>query len=148
EILVFSKSKAGHEVHVRQILQRLLDNRLFVKGEKCDFHMDSVAFVGYIITRGDLKPDPAKVQAVLDWPKPPDRRQLQRLLGFANFYRRFIRDFSKVALPLTRLTSPKVPFQWDLLAQEVFSCLKEQFATAPILRQPDLSLQFIVEVDA
>lgn len=148
DILIFSKTVAEHETHVRQILQRLLENRLFVKSEKCDFHVDSVAFLGYIIERGDLKPDPAKVQTVLTWPEPPNRRQLQRFLGFANFYRRFIRDFSKLALPLTRLTSPKVSFQWDQSAQEAFLRLKERFATAPILCQPDLQQQFVVEVDA
>lgn len=78
DILVFSKTVKEHEVHVRQILQRLLENRLFVKAEKCDFHVDSVAFLGYIIAQGNLKPDPAKVQTVLDWPKPPNRLQLQR----------------------------------------------------------------------
>lgn len=113
DILIFSKTMAEHEVHVRQILQCLLENKLFVKGEKCELHIDSVAFLGYIIAQGNLKPDPAKVQTVLDWPKPPNRLQLQLFLGFANFYRRFIKNFCKIALPLTRLTSPKVSFQWD-----------------------------------
>ncbi|KAL4007301.1 hypothetical protein ACER0C_001153 [Sarotherodon galilaeus] len=148
DILIFSKSQAEHESHVRQVLQRLLENRLFVKAEKCEFHVDTVAFLGYIISRGDLKPDPEKVRAVVDWPQPPNRQQVQRFLGFANFYRRFIKDYSKIASPLTKLTSPKVPFQWDLSAQEAFSLLKERFATAPILRQPDLRQPFVVEVDA
>lgn len=107
DILIFSKSLSEHETHIRQVLQRLLENRLFVKGEKCEFHMSTVAFLGYIIERRNLRPDPAKVKAVMDWPEAPNRRQLQRFLCFANFYRRFIRDYSKVALPLTQLTSPK-----------------------------------------
>lgn len=72
-IFIFSKTLAEHEIHVRQILQHLVENRLFVKGEKCNFHMDSVAFLGYIIEKGDLKPDPAKVQVVLKLPVPPNR---------------------------------------------------------------------------
>lgn len=96
---------------MRQVLQRLLENQLFVKGKKCEFHVTSVAFLGYIIERGNLRTDLEKMQAVVEWPVPPNRRQLQRFLGFANFYRRFIRDFSRIALLLTKLTSPKVPFQ-------------------------------------
>lgn len=67
DILIFSKSQAEHEVHVRQILQRFLENRLFVKGEKCGFHVDTVAFLGYIIAQGDLEPDLEKVRVVVDW---------------------------------------------------------------------------------
>lgn len=69
-------------------------------------------------------------------------------MGFANFYRQFIRDFSTITLPLTKLTSPKVSFQWDSAAQHAFTLLKERLSAAPILRQPDLTRQFIVEVDA
>lgn len=84
----------------------------------------------------------------MNWPEPNNRRQLQRFLGFANFYRRFIRDFSRIALPLTQLTSPKLAFQWSDAAQSAFQELKKQFASAPILVQPDTTLQFVVEVDA
>lgn len=146
-LTTFSSSHALSD-HVRQLLQRLLENRLFVKGQKCEFHVSTVSFLGYIVERGHLRADPAKVQAVLDWPTPPNCKQLQWFLGFANFYRRFLRDYSKIALPLTRLTSPKVPFCWDDRAREAFTQLKKRFASAPILRQPDLSRQFIVEVDA
>lgn len=77
DILIFSKSHSEHKNHVRQVLQCLLENRLFVKGEKCEFHVSTVAFLGYIIDRGNLHPDPAKVKAVVEWPKPPNRLQLQ-----------------------------------------------------------------------
>uniref|UniRef100_A0A669CB49 Gypsy retrotransposon integrase-like protein 1 n=1 Tax=Oreochromis niloticus TaxID=8128 RepID=A0A669CB49_ORENI len=148
DILIFSRSVSEHERHVRLVLQCRLENRLFVKGEKCEFHVTTVSFLGYIIEQGNLRPDPAKVQAVVDWPVPTNRKQLQSFLGFANFYRRFIRDYSKLALPLTRLTSPKVPFCWEESAQKAFSLLKDRFSSAPILVQPDLSMQFVVEVDA
>uniref|UniRef100_A0A669CQG4 Gypsy retrotransposon integrase-like protein 1 n=1 Tax=Oreochromis niloticus TaxID=8128 RepID=A0A669CQG4_ORENI len=148
DILIFSSSQAEHETQVRLVLQRLLENRLFVKSEKCEFHVATVAFLGYIIERGDLRPDPVKVKAVVNWPEPPNRRQLQRFLGFANFYRRFIRDFSRIALPLTQLTSPKLAFQWSDAAQSAFQELKKWFTSAPILVQPDTTLQFVVKVDA
>lgn len=148
DILIFSKFLAEHEVHVRQILQCLLESKLFIKAEKCEFHVDTVVFLGYIITQGNLKPDPVKVRAVLDWPQPSNRRQLQCFLGFANFYRWFVQNFSQIALPLTSLTSPKVCFQWDQEAQLAFTDLKERFATSPILRQLNQDQQFVVEVNA
>lgn len=92
--------------------------------------------------------DPGKLSAVLDWPVPVSRKQLQSFLGFANFYRRFIRDYSKVAAPLTALTSTARPFLWTEEAERAFKDLKSRFTSAPILTQPDSSLQFIVEVDA
>lgn len=92
--------------------------------------------------------DPAKISAVSAWPVPETRRQLQRFLGFANFYRRFIRGFSSLAAPLTFLTSPKVAFTWGPAADQTFGGLKTRFTTAPILQLPDLDQHFVVEVDA
>lgn len=90
-------------------------------------------------------PDPAKVRAVEEWPVPASRKELQRFLDFANFYQRFIRDYNKVASPLTKLTSVNVTFMCALCA---FRKLKKLFTSAPVLIQPDTSKQFIVEVDA
>lgn len=148
DILIFSKTLAEHHSHVRAVLQRLLENRLYAKAEKCEFHLTSVSFLGYILAGGQVKTDPAKVKAVTDWPVPSTRKQLQGFLGFANFYRRFIRNYSLVAAPLTRLTSTKLPFGWSAEADSAFTKLKHLFSTAPILAQPDPSKAFIVEVDA
>ena len=148
DILIFSRNMEEHVQHVRLVLRRLLENKLFVKAEKCDFHVTSVSFLGFIIEQGQVKTDPAKVQAVAEWPKPTTRKQLQRFLGFANFYRRFIRDYSRVAAPLTQLTSPAIPFTWTPEVDIAFDTLKQLFTSAPILTHSDPSLQFVVEVDA
>ncbi len=87
-------------------------------------------------------------RSVADWPTPDSRRAVQQFLGFANFYRRFIRNFSQVALPLTDLTSTRTRFSWSSQAQTAFENLKSRFISAPILTSPDPSRQFIVEVDA
>ncbi|KAK7938999.1 hypothetical protein WMY93_002325 [Mugilogobius chulae] len=145
---LLTTSPEEHVVHVRQVLQRLLENKLFVKEEKCEFHVQSVSFLGYIIGNGQVKPDPSKIRAVEEWPSPENRKQLQRFLGFANFYRRFIRNYSQVAMPLTRLTSSKIPFCWTPDAEKAFNNLKLLFTSAPVLIHPDPSLQFVVEVDA
>ena len=148
DILIYSHSLQEHQEHVHTVLQRLLENKLFVKAEKCKFHATSTSFLGFIISQGGLKMDPAKVSAVADWPTPTNRKQLQRFNGFANFYRRFVKNYSSIAAPLTALTSPSVPFRWTPEAEAAFSKLKDQFISSPIIIHPDRSRQFIVEVDA
>ncbi|KAK5911796.1 hypothetical protein CesoFtcFv8_001732 [Champsocephalus esox] len=110
--------------------------------------MSTVSFLGYIVEGGKIRTDPEKIQAVEGWPKPTSFKQLQLFLGFANFYRRFIRDYSRVAGPLTRLTSPTTGFSWTPECDAAFSELKRLFTTAPVLIHPDSSRQFVVEVDA
>uniref|UniRef100_A0A3B3H4X2 Gypsy retrotransposon integrase-like protein 1 n=1 Tax=Oryzias latipes TaxID=8090 RepID=A0A3B3H4X2_ORYLA len=148
DILIFSPDLDTHVQHVRTVLQRLLENQLYCKAEKCEFHTKQTRFLGHVVSPGGVQMDSAKVKAVLEWPVPSGRKQLQRFLGFANFYRRFIRGFSGVAAPLHKLTSAKVRFVWDEGADKTFTELKRRFSTAPILTQPDPSKQFIVEVDA
>ncbi len=148
DILIFSPTLQVHVQHVRRVLQRLLENRLFVKAEKCMFHAQSVTFLGSVVSAEGISMDPDKVRAVIDWPVPDSRVALQRFLGFANFYRRFIRDFSRVAAPLTTLTSSKTRFSWSRAAQDAFERLKGLLTSAPILITPDPERQFIVEVDA
>uniref|UniRef100_A0A8C4ZXL3 Gypsy retrotransposon integrase-like protein 1 n=1 Tax=Gadus morhua TaxID=8049 RepID=A0A8C4ZXL3_GADMO len=148
DILIFSPSVSQHSQHVRSVLQRLLENQLFVKAEKCEFHKETVSFLGYVITAGGVQMDGPKVKAVTDWERPTSRRELQRFLGFANFYRRFIRNYGSLAAPLTALTSSRVKFTWSPAAEAAFNDLKSRFTSAPILSQPDPDRQFIVEVDA
>ena len=148
DILIFSRDLQEHHRYVRTMLQRLWENHLFVKAEKCTFHASSVPFLGYIVERGRLRPDPEKIRAVVEWPQPISRKELQRFLGFSNFYRHFIRGYSRVANPLTRLTSISIPFVWSEEAEAAFQSLKSLFTSAPILAHPDVSRQFVVEVDA
>ena len=106
-----------------------------------------VVVVEYVIASGSISMDPEKVKAVEEWPTPMDCKSLQRFLGFANFYRRFIRGYSSIAATLTRLMSTKIRFCWDQEAKEAFQELRRRFTTAPILIHPDSEKQFIVEVD-
>uniref|UniRef100_A0A3B3HPI5 Gypsy retrotransposon integrase-like protein 1 n=1 Tax=Oryzias latipes TaxID=8090 RepID=A0A3B3HPI5_ORYLA len=148
DILVFSTDQSQHEHHVRLVLERLLENQLYVKAEKCEFHVSSIPFLGYIIEAGNIRPDPAKIEAVTQWEIPQTRKKLQQFLGFANFYRRFIRNYSSIAAPLTQLTSINKVYAWNPEADAAFRKLKSLFVSAPILIQPDVTKQFIVEVDA
>ncbi len=149
DILVYSKTLEEHIHQVRSVLRRLIKHQLYAKLEKYEFHTTSVAFLGYIISPEGIAMDDNKVNAVVNWPCPKNLKELQRFLGFANFYRRFIKGFSSVAAPLTSMTKRiSHRLHWTPSAVEAFDQLKQRFTTAPILHHPDPDLPFIVEVDA
>ncbi len=136
DILLYSDTYEEHVQHVRRVLQRLIDHRLYAKAKKCEFHQTSTSFLGYIINQRGVAMDEKKVRAVLDWPQPATLKELQRFLGFANFYRRFIRNFSFVVSPLTSMTKINSShLTWSAL--EAFTELKTRFTSAPILHHPD-----------
>ncbi|KAK3527541.1 hypothetical protein QTP86_026647 [Hemibagrus guttatus] len=136
-----------HVRQVREVLTRL--HHLFVKLEKCEFHRTTVTFLGYVMSHRGVEMDINKVRAMTEWPAPSTIRELQRFLGFANFYRRFIRNYSSVAAPLTSLLRGKPKkLNWTDQARAAFQRLKSSFTTAPILCHPDPDRPFLVEVDA
>ncbi|KAG1926575.1 retrotransposable element [Pimephales promelas] len=149
DILIYSKNEDEHINHVKTVLSRLLANRLYVKAEKCEFHVRETTFLGYKIGHQGVKMDESKIKAVTEWPQPSTVKELQRFLGFANFYRRFIRNYSMIASPLTSLLKGKPSKQkWNEEANQAYKALKERFTSAPILKHPDPELPFVVEVDA
>ncbi len=149
DILIYSTSLKDHVKQVRAVLRRLIDHQLYAKAEKCEFHQESVSFLGYVISSGGVAMDDKKIRNVVNWPQPTTLKELQRFLGFANFYRRFIRNFSTVAAPLTSMTKKgNQRLTWSPAAHQALRTLKERFTTAPILHHPDPEQEFIVEVDA
>ncbi|KAK3567258.1 hypothetical protein QTP86_015549 [Hemibagrus guttatus] len=149
DILVYSASMEDHVRQVREVLTRLQRHHLDVKLEKCGFHRTTVTYLSYVIFRQGVEMDRAKVRSVTEWPAPAMVRELQRFLGFTNFYRRFIHNYISVAGPLTSLLRWKPKrLDWTDQARAAFQQLKNCFTTAPILRHPDPDLPFVVEVDA
>lgn len=114
-----------HVGHMREVLKRLLENKLYAKAKKCEFHVSLVNLLGFVFEKGQLRADPSKVTALKDWPIPTTHKQ--RFLGFANFYRRFIWHYSRLADLLTHLISPRLPFIWSMEEQQVFDKLKNMF---------------------
>jgi hypothetical protein len=104
DILIYSDNVAEHRKHVREVLRRLRKHGLYAKGEKCEFHSDSVEYLGYMLSPEGLTMAPSKIQIIQDWPEPRKVKDIQSFLGFANFYRRFIYSYSDIVIPLTRLT--------------------------------------------
>ncbi|CAJ0936995.1 unnamed protein product [Ranitomeya imitator] len=130
------------------VLERLRQNHLYIILEKCEFHRTEIQFLGYVMSTQGIGMDGSKTQAIKNWPVPRNVKEVRRFIGFANFYRRFIRNFSEVVKPITQLTRKEVSFTWTPQAQEAFSSLKDKFTTAPILVHPNPELAFIIEVDA
>ena len=148
DILIFNNDLKEHRRIVREVLRRLQDNDLFAKPEKCLFEVDRLEYLGVIISKGKVEMDASKVAGVLEWPQPTKVKQVQAFLGLANFYRRFIKDFAKVAKPLHTLTKKDQPWVWGEEQETAFKTLKKAFTTAPILRIPDDENPFRLETDA
>jgi hypothetical protein len=148
DILIFSPNEETHMQHVRQVLDKLRQAGLYAKAEKCEFHKESIEFLGYIISPQGVSMAPSKVSSILHWPAPQTLRHVQQFLGFANFYRRFIKDYAKVITPLTALTRKQSPFRWTPAAQTTFELLKQAFVSAPILAHFNPDRDIIIEADA
>ena len=125
DILVYSKSEDEHAKHLRFVLQTLRDHRLYAKFSKCEFWLEQVAFLGHVVSKDGIQVDPKKIEAVADWPRPTTVIEIRSFLGLAGYYRRFVKDFSKIAAPLTRLTQKNVKFVWTDKCEEHFQLLKD-----------------------
>mgnify|MGYP004497596331 CR=1 FL=1 len=133
DILIYSKSKSAHEQHLRQILGLLKDEQLYAKFSKCEFWLKEVQFLGHIISEKGIHVDPAKIETIKNWNTPKSPTEVRSFLGLAGYYRRFILNFSKIALPLTSLTYKDKPYLWGPSQEEAFQTLKQKLCDAPIL---------------
>jgi hypothetical protein len=148
DILIYSKTEEDHADHLRVVLQRLRDHRLYAKFSKCEFWLDSVRFLRYTVSSEGISVDPTKVQEVMNWKPPTSVHQIRSFLGLAGYYRRFILDFSKIAKPMTELLKKEIKFHWDDKCEEAFHTLRKLLTTAPVLAQPDSTKPFDVYCDA
>ena len=148
EILIFSKNFTEHTAPVCAVFNRLWKNNLYAKASKCEFHASSVDYLGYFISRSGIEMDNSKVQKILDWPPPTNKKALQQFLGFSNFYCRFIINYSRKVHLLTALTGADPIFPLSPGALQQFEDLKVAFTKAPVLRHFDFSLQTFLETDA
>ena len=147
DILVYNTSMDLYLQHLSQVLQLLCDHHLKVNRKKCSFGQDSIEYLGHVISGNGVSADPKKVEAMFKWPRSKDVTTLRGFLGLTGYYRRFVRNYGKIAQPLTQLLK-KEGFVWSNEAQHAFEALKTVVSQLSILGVPDFSKSFVVETDA
>ena len=148
EILVYSKDAQEHEQHLRIVLETLREKKLYAKLSKCDFLLKKVSFLGHIVSAEGKRVDPAKIEAVMNWKSPQNVTEVKSFLGLAGYYRRFVRGFSVIASPFTKLLRKGIKFEWTDKCQNSFEQLKGMLVEAPVLTQPTLGKECTLYSDA
>ena len=148
DVLVFSSTFDEHLTHLRLVFDRFRDSGLKLKPKKCHFGQSQVNYLGHVITPEGLHPDPEKIKAVREYPVPCNVKDVQAFMGLANYYRKFVKDFAKIASPIHDLTKKGTRFAWTEDCQLAFDTLKTALTEAPILSYPDFSWPFILSTDA
>lgn len=151
DVIIVSNSFEQHMSLLNLVLQKLKMANLTINSKKSQFFRRQLKYLGYIVDSNGLQPDPEKVQSILNYPAPTNRKEVRRFLGTASWYRRFIPNFSSLASPLNKLTSQKKDspaFVWSPEAEDAFQKLKKHLVSAPILSCPDYSKPFEVHTDA
>ena len=147
DVLIFTKTMEEHKEVVKRVLDLMQRHKLYLKPEKCKFHMTKVEFLGLVVSENCVEMDPIKVEGVSKWPVPKKKKDVQSFLEFTNFYRRFIKDYAKIARPLHNLTGKK-EWEWGREQEEAFRDIKRKICSAPILTMPKDDGKFRIECDA
>jgi len=148
DILVATDMEEGHDKLVEEVLKRLEENNLFVKPEKCKWKVREVEFLEVMIGPKGVEMQRKKVKGVLNWPAPRNIKEVQTFLGLANYYRRFIKNFAKIAAPLHMLVRKEQKWKWKKEQKEAFEKLKAVFTTESILAILDINREMRVEANA
>ena len=148
DILIYSRTWDEHKRHIAEVLERLRENKLYAKLSKCEFGKEEVEFLGHIVTHKGVKVDSKKVEAVRSWPLPLDIHDLRAFLGLANYYRRFVRDYSKMTLPLTQMLKKGVAVEMGDVEVKAFNAVKDALTATPVLAVADPKLGYRIVTDA
>jgi len=148
DILIFTKMEEEHEQAVWRVLEVLAEHKLFLRPKKCEFHQERIEYLRLVISENKVEMDPVKIARVRNWPIPENWTDVQAFIGFVNFYRHFIRDFSTIARPLFNLTRSDKAWNWDTKERDAFEHLKTVVTTAPVLVLPQDLEPFHIEADS
>eukprot|EP00253_Pinus_taeda_P029193 PITA_29193 len=149
DILVYSRSKEEHLRHLNYFLQKLQQEKLLLNLKKCVFMKEELVYLGFVISAEGLKMDPEKVKAIVEWPSPKSVFEVRSFHGLASFYRKFIKNFSKINAPIIEtIKKDKQPFKWIVEAERNFQLLKKKITEKPVLVLPDFNKTFQVKCDA
>ena len=128
-------------------MERLREHKLYLRHDKCEFEKTRIEYLGVIISHNCVEMDPIKIAGVVEWLVPTSKKEVQSFMGFTNFYRRFIFNFSHHVRPLFDLTKKDVRFTWGNCEQDAFDWLKELVTLAPVLALPDNERPYCIEAD-
>eukprot|EP00879_Flechtneria_rotunda_P001398 GHRR01001550.1.p1 GENE.GHRR01001550.1~~GHRR01001550.1.p1 ORF type:complete len:633 (+),score=44.76 GHRR01001550.1:1745-3643(+) len=149
DILIYSQTPEEHLEHVAKVLEALERHELYAGLDKCAFALSEMDFLGHVVCADGIKPDPKKIEAVCNWPTPRNVHEVRSYLGLTGYYRRFIKHYAHVALPLTDLTKANTPWQWrEDVEGRSFQQLTDALTSAPVMASPDPSLPYEVYTDA
>ena len=148
DVIVFGRDISEHCERLETVLLRLREHNLRVKLSKCKIAAQQVAFLGHVISKSGIQPDPAKIAAVQQIARPQTIKDIRSFLGLAGYYRKFIPGFATVAAPLVRLTEKTSPFCWSDECETSFSRVKSLLCSAPILCYPRFDREFLLQTDA
>jgi hypothetical protein len=138
DIVIYSKDDKEHEQHLRLIMEKLREHKLYAKFSKCEFWLNKVGFLGHIVSTEGVAVDPSKVASVTEWESPKNVGDIQSFLGLAGYYQRFIENFSKIVKPMTELLKKDKKFEWTDSCEASFQELKKWLVSAPVLCLPDI----------
>jgi hypothetical protein len=148
DLLIHSAGDDEHREQTEKVLEHLQDNHLYLKLEKCAFVVPEVEYLGMVIKEGHMAMDPTKLTAIDEWQPPTSVKGVRSFIGFCNFYRRFIPDFSNIAHPIHDLTKKNTRWDWTPACEDAFLTIKDAFTRRPVLSMPDVSSPFFVMSDA
>jgi len=148
DIIIFSKEVEEHAEHLRQVFERICQHGFTLKMKKCQFGFQEILFLGHWVRDGEILPNPEKVEAMLNLKLPENASQVRRFIGSVGYYRRFIKDFAKIAIPLFELTKDGKLFKMNPEAESAFLELRQAMVEAPILKMPDFHKPFLIRTDA
>ena len=148
DILIYSRNDVEHRQHIRKVLQRLREHKLYANRKKCEFGRRSVHFLGHVISNDGIAMDKAKVDAINQWPTPKSVDDVRSFVGLAGYYRKYVHRFGQIAAPLFDLLKKDERFAWTAAAQKAFDELKSALMSGPVLIIPDDTLPYTVRVDA
>jgi len=147
DILIFTDTLEEHCRISQIVMERLREHKLYLRHDKCEFKKMHIEYLGVIISHNCVEMDPVKIAGVTEWPVPTSKKEVQSFVGFTNFYRRFIFNFSHHVRPLFDLTKKDVRFTWGNCEQDAFDWLKELVTLAPVLALPDNEHPYRIEAD-
>ena len=147
-LLIAAKTRKELHQQTLQVLKKLQDHNLYLKPEKCEFEKELIEYLGFLVSFEKIEMDPKKIAGISDWPVPTTLKQLRLFLGFGNYYRKFIKNYSDLTQPLNKLLRKDNKFMWTDERQYAFNELKQRFMTKPCLIMPNQSMPFYVKADA